>query len=109
MVTGRELDDPRLILDASTLNLGRGGEILGADEVRGTLLLPGDLPGCLRERRDRLTREPADRLLGRGFVAVLKEELPDHVGIHADGPVVARAHPWRRLRTDQLGLGLSDV
>ncbi|HEY6396862.1 MAG TPA: hypothetical protein VIX82_05350 [Solirubrobacteraceae bacterium] len=105
----RELDESRFILDASALNLGWGGEILGADKVRGGLLLPGDLAGWLRERRQRLPRETAERLLGRGLVAVLEEELPDHVGIDANGPVLARLQPWRWLRADELGLGLSDV
>ena len=81
---GAELDESRIRFDALTLHLGRGGEILGADEVRGGLLLPGDLAGCLSERQEGLTRETAERLLGRVLVAVLKEELPDHVGIDAD-------------------------
>ena len=55
---GAELDESRVRSDASTLHLGGGGEILGADEVRGGLLLPGDLAGWLRERREGLTREP---------------------------------------------------
>src|SRR6201993_5627863 len=95
---GAELDESRSPSDASALYLGWGGEILGADEVRGGLSLPGDLAGCLGERRERLTRETAERLLGRGLVAVLEEELPDHVGIDTDGPVLARLQPWRWLR-----------
>ena len=92
-----ELDESRIRFDALPLRLGRGGEILGADEVRGGLLLPGDLAGCLSERREGLTRETADRLLGRALVAVLEEELPDHVGIDADGAVLARLQPRRWL------------
>src|SRR3981081_4749040 len=102
----RELDESRLILDASALDVGWGGEILGADEVRGELLLPGDLAGWLCERGQRLARETVERLLGRALVAVLEEELPDHVGI-ADGAGLARLQPWRWLRDDELGLGLS--
>ena len=80
---GAELDESRVRSDALALRLGRGGEILGADEVRGGLLLPGDLVGWLSERREGLTGETADRLLSRGLVAVLEEELSDHVGIDA--------------------------
>ena len=64
-----ELDESRFRSDAPALRLGRGGEILGADEVRGGLLLPGDLAGCLSERREGLTRETAERLLDRGHGA----------------------------------------
>ena len=92
-----ELDESRIPSGASALYLRWGGEILGADEVRGGLLLPGDLAGRLSERREGLTGETADRLLGRTLVAVLKEELPDHFGIDADGAVLARLQPRRWL------------
>src|SRR5437588_7126241 len=97
------------MLDASALDLGWGGEILGADEVRGGLLLPGDLPRWLCERGHGLAGEAVERLLGRALVAVLEEELPDHVGIYADGAVLARLQPWRWLRADEIGLRLSGV
>ena len=74
VVPGAELDEPGAGSDALTLHLGWGGEILGADEVRGGLLLPGDMAGWLRERRDGLARETVKRLLGRDLVAVLEKE-----------------------------------
>jgi hypothetical protein len=98
-----ELDESRLILDTSALDVGWGGEILGADEVRGGLLLPGDLAGWLCEWGQRLARETVERVLGRALVAVLEEELADHVGIDTDGAVLARLQPWSWLRADELG------
>ena len=59
--------------------------------------LPGDLAGWLGEGCEGLTGETADRLLGGGLVAVLEEELPDHVGIHAERAVLARLQPRRGL------------
>ena len=44
---GAELNEARVRSNALTLYLGWGGEILGADEVGGGLLLPGDLAGWL--------------------------------------------------------------
>ena len=43
VVAGLELNEPNVLFDALTLHLSGGGEILGANEVRGGLLLPGDL------------------------------------------------------------------
>jgi hypothetical protein len=43
VMPGAELDKSHIPVDMLTLRLGRGGEILGADEVRGGFLLPGDL------------------------------------------------------------------
>jgi len=44
---GAELDESRVRFDASALYLSEGGEILGADEVRGGLLAPSYLAGGL--------------------------------------------------------------
>jgi len=103
---GSELEESRVRSDASVLHVGRSGEILGADEVRGGLVLPGDLAGWLTEGFEGLTGQTVHRLLGRGLIAVLEEELPDQVGIDGDGAIVAWLQPRRRLGADEVGLGL---
>src|SRR5438477_3286220 len=107
MVPGRELVQANVVFDALALDLGGRSEILAAHEVRCGLLAPRDLAGWLRERRKCLTREAGKRLLGGGLVAVLQEELPDQVGVHANGAVLAGHHPWRWLGAVQIGLGLA--
>ena len=64
--------------------------------------------GWVNGVRDCRVRRPSACSVVR-LVAVLEEELPDHVGIDADGPVLARLQPGRWLRANELGLGLSDV
>src|SRR5947208_11153597 len=100
MVAGAELHNSRAWFDSLTLYLGRGCEVVGADEVGGRLLLPSDLAGWLREGCQGLAREAVNRPLGRDLVAILQEEFPDHVGIDADGAVVARLQPRRWLSAD---------
>ena len=56
---GVKLDDTRAGSDAPALHLGRGCQVICAYDVRGGLLLPGDLARRLLERRERLPREAA--------------------------------------------------
>ena len=94
-----ELDDLRRFFDAMALHLGWRGEVLGANKISGGLGAPRNLARCLGEWRQRLTSETTHRLFGRALVAVLEEELTNHVGINADSAVLARQQPRRRLRT----------
>jgi hypothetical protein len=89
VVAGLELNESNFLLDALTLHLRGSREILCAHEVRRGFLVPGDLAGWLHERREGLSGETGDRLFGRDLVAILEEELPDEVGVDADGAVIS--------------------
>src|SRR5690349_2553052 len=101
---GREVDRASALLHALPLRICSDCKVLGAHEVRRRLLAPSDLAWWLRERRQRLSREPRHRLVARRLVAVLEEEPANHVGVDPDRAVVTWLHPRRRFRTDELAL-----
>src|SRR5215216_1079370 len=90
VVARGEVDQPGAGAGAPALELGGDGEVLGAYEVRGGLVLPGDVSGRLGEGRRGLACQAGKGLLHGGLVAVLEEQLADELCVDPDGAVVAR-------------------
>src|SRR5829696_1450882 len=105
-VSSRHLDPAPEPAGERPLALGRDRPVVRANHERGGRGPPRHGRRGLAERPRRLAGEAGDGPRDRGVVAVVQEQLAHVLGVHADRAVVARVHPWGRVRAAEVGQGL---